>query len=92
MSIELEGINPYLAHFRVSPRDRYDEGRLRRDAIPLESHAETTVGPKRADPLMILQKQNLEQNRVQQLIPLRFGRMRLQPIYLFARRGSGSGQ
>jgi len=80
MSIELEGLNPYLAHFRASPRDRYDEGRSRRDTIPLESHAETTVGPGRADPLMILQKQNLEQNRVPQLIPLRFGRMSYSPF------------
>ena len=80
MSIELEGINPCLAHFRASPRDRYDEGRSKRETIPLESHAVTTVGPKRADPLMILQKQNLEQNRVQQLIPLRFGRMSYSPF------------
>ena len=37
-------------------------------------------GPDRADPLMILQKQNLDQNRVEQLIPLRFGRMSYSPF------------
>jgi hypothetical protein len=74
MNVKLEGLNPYLAHFRAPPRDRYGEGRSRRDTVPLESHAETTVGPKRVDPLTVLQKQNLDQNRVQQLIPLRFGR------------------
>ena len=80
MNVKLESLNPYLAHFHAPPRDRYDEGRSRRDTVPLESHAETTVGPQRADPLTVLQKQNLDQNRVQQLIPLRFGRMSYSPF------------
>jgi len=80
MNNQIESINPYLAHFRASPRDRYDEGRSKREKIPLESHAETTVGPGRADPLKILQKQNLDQNRVPELIPLRFGRMSYSPF------------
>ena len=80
MSETLEAINPHLAHFHAPPRDRYDEGRSRRETVPLESHAETIIGPERADPLMILQKQNLDQNRVEQLIPLRFGRMSYSPF------------
>ncbi len=45
MSVVLDSINPYLAHFHAPPRDRYDEGRSRRDTVPLESHAETAAGP-----------------------------------------------
>ena len=45
MSAILEGINPYLVHFHAPPRDRYDEGRSRRETVPLESHAETATGP-----------------------------------------------
>ena len=80
MNAKIEGLNPYLAHFRAPPRDRYDEGRSQRGTVPLESHAETIVGPNRVDPLTVLQKQNLDQNRVQQLIPLRFGRMSYSPF------------
>ena len=50
MSVKLEGISPYLAHFHAPPRERYDEGRSRRETVPLESHAETAAGPERADP------------------------------------------
>lgn len=80
MTIALASINPLLAHFHASPRNRYDEGRSRREVIPLESHAEALTGSKRADPLTILQKQNLSQNRVPDLIPLRFGRMSYSPF------------
>ena len=80
MNTVLENINPFLAHFHASPRDRYEEGRSKRDTIPLESHANTSVGPERVDPLTILQKQNSDQNRVQELIPLRFGRMSYSPF------------
>ncbi len=80
MSTILAGINPYLAHFHAPPRDRYDEGRSRRETVPLEAHADTAAGPERADPLTILQQQNLDQHRVQQLIPIRFGRMSYSPF------------
>ncbi|MFO0902549.1 MAG: DUF2252 domain-containing protein [Pirellulales bacterium] len=75
MNEKLAALNPYLKHFHAPPRDRYEEGRSRRAATPLESHAETAVGPQRIDPLTVLQKQNQDQNRVPELIPLRFGRM-----------------
>lgn len=80
MDSKLESINPYLAHFHAKPRDRQEEGRSRRDKVPLEAHAETLTGPKRSDPLTLLQKQNEEQNRLPQLIPLRFGRMGFTPF------------
>lgn len=77
---ELENLNPTLSHFHAPPRDRYEEGRARREAVPLESHAETPSGSLRLDPLQILQQQNIDQNRVEQLIPLRFGRMSFSPF------------
>ncbi len=80
MSVQLDGCNPYLAHFHALPRDRYDEGRSRRETVPLDSHAEATVLTARADPLTILNKQNQDQSRVQELIPLRFGRMSYSPF------------
>ena len=73
-----ERINPYLAHFHAAPRDRLEEGRSRRETVPLESHAETITGADRTDPLSILHKQN--ESRVQELIPLRFGRMSYSPF------------
>lgn len=80
MTATLEGINPYLARLHAPPRDRYDEGRSRRETVPLESHAETAADADRSDPLSVLQQQNLDQNRVQELIPLRFGRMSYSPF------------
>ncbi len=80
MSTKLERINPYLSHFHAPPRDRYDKGRSQRDTVPLESHLESTASVERADPLKILTKQNLDQNRVPELIPLRFGRMSYSPF------------
>ena len=73
-------INPLLTHYHAPPRNRYDEGRSRRETVPLESHAETATGSQRPDPLRILQQQNLDQHRVPELIPLRFGRMSYSPF------------
>jgi hypothetical protein len=80
MSGKLRNLNPYLSHFHAPPRDRYDEGRSQRETVPIESHAETPSGHHRTDPLKILQQQNLDQNRLEQLIPLRFGRMSYSPF------------
>ena len=43
MNVRLEGLNPYLTHFRAPPRDRYDEGRSRRDTVLLESDEGTPL-------------------------------------------------
>ena len=80
MNQGFNGVNPYLSHFHASPRDRLDEGRSKRDSVPLASHAETVAEAQRADPLQILKQQNVDQNRVQELIPLRFGRMSYSPF------------
>lgn len=76
----LENLNPFLTHTHASPRDRYEQGRSKRESVPIESHAESPTDPDRPDPLKILQQQNLDQKRVEQLIPLRFGRMSYSPF------------
>jgi uncharacterized protein (DUF2252 family) len=78
MNNSIDPINPVLAHFHAPPRDRYDEGRSRLEAVPLESHAETAADGDRTDPLEILKQQN--ESRLQDLIPLRFGRMSYSPF------------
>ncbi len=78
MNNTLDSANPLLAHFHAPPRERYDEGRSRREAVPLESHAVTTADTGRTDPLDVLKRQN--ESRLQELVPLRFGRMSYSPF------------
>jgi hypothetical protein len=61
MSVILEGTNPCLTQFHAPPWDRYDEGRLRHENVPLDSHVETAAGVERTDPRTILGQQNLNQ-------------------------------
>ena len=60
------------------PRARYERGRSQRDAVPLESHAESVGDADRADPLAILAQQ--DKRRLPELIPLRYGRMSATPF------------
>jgi uncharacterized protein (DUF2252 family) len=83
-----DSINPALVRFHAPPRDRYDEGRSRRESIPLESHADTSTSEERVNSLEILNRQN--ESRIQGLIPLRFGRMSYSPFTYF--RGAASVQ
>lgn len=78
MNNTLDSVNPVLAHFHAPPRDRYDEGRSRRETVPLESHAVTTTDTDRNSPLDVLKQQN--ESRLQELVPLRFGRMSYSPF------------
>ena len=77
MPIRLETINPHLAHLRAPPRDRFDQGRAIREIVPLEEHAEVAQ-PKRRDPISTLTKQ--DKTRLQELVPLRYGRMSFSPF------------
>lgn len=73
-------MTPHLSHFQLPTTNRYEQGRSQREIVPLECHAEIAAGPNRPDPLEILQQQNLDQDRLEELIPLRFGRMSLSPF------------
>ncbi len=61
------------AILRAAPAARHDAGRSRREAVPLEAHAEAAPAAGRADPLDILAAQ--DKTRLAELIPLRYGRM-----------------
>jgi len=58
---------------QAAPVDRYDAGRARLEAVPLEAHVEAALGTGRVDPLTILVEQ--EKTRLPDLIRLRYGRM-----------------
>ncbi|MEM7022857.1 MAG: DUF2252 domain-containing protein [Pseudomonadota bacterium] len=70
--------NRRLRHPAVPPAARYDAGRAQRDSVPLECHAEFAAGSDRSDPLQVLAGQ--DQNRLAELIPLRYGRMSQTPF------------
>ena len=78
MPYTADSINPMLSHFGESPANRHDMGRSQRDSVPLESHAEVVADADRADPLEILAQQDI--SRVEELIPLRYGRMSATPF------------
>ncbi len=61
-------------------------GRERRDAVPLEAHAELLVSDDRVGALSILQAQDA--NRLQDLVPIRYGRMLATPFTFL--RGSAA--
>ena len=61
-------------------------GRSRRQAVPRRSHAGWTPSPDRADPVAILSASN--ENRLQELVPIRIGRMLASPFNFF--RGAAS--
>ncbi len=71
-------LNPVLTQRCASPASRYEAGRAQRDALALEAHAELTTDTKRADPLAILAQQ--DKSRLQEVIPLRYGRMSRTPF------------
>jgi uncharacterized protein (DUF2252 family) len=53
--------------------ERYAAGKALRNKAPRSSHAAWTPDPKRPDPISMLEQAN--QTRLQQLVPIRFGRM-----------------
>jgi uncharacterized protein (DUF2252 family) len=69
------------------PREeRVAAGKALRQALPLERHAEWAPPPKRRDPIEILEKSN--RDRVQELVPIRYGRMLRSP-FTFLRGSAG---
>lgn len=63
---------------RESPDSRFEAGRSQRESVPLEAHAELSRHPDRPDPLAILARQ--DENRMPELVPLRYGRMSQTPF------------
>src|ERR1043165_6455388 len=69
-----------------SPRELAALGKAARKAVPRSSHAEFDPGPKRPDPLEIIEKQSA--TRVPELVPIRYGRMIESPFRFY--RGAAS--
>ncbi len=63
---------------RAAPAVRYDGGRARREAVPLEAHVEAAPATGRANALTILAGQDT--SRLADLVPLRYGRMSRTPF------------
>jgi len=70
--------NPTLAYEHASPRDRYDAGRAQREMVPLVAQADVPADADRPDPLAILQAQDA--TRLEEVVPLRYGRMSRTPF------------
>ncbi len=62
-------------------RDRVAAGRDRRAAVPLEAHADIGAAAGRPDPIDLLTSQDA--NRLQELVPIRHGRMRVTPFTFY---------
>ena len=56
-------------------------GKEARAKVPRELHATFEPGPRRPDPVSLLQEQ--AKNRVQELVPIRYGRMLVSPFTFF---------
>ena len=78
MSISLFKSESESAYLRAAPAERYDAGRSRREAVPLETHVNAALETGRTDPLTILGEQ--DKGRLAELIPLRYGRMSRTPF------------
>lgn len=80
-------VEAQAAEFR-SREERIAAGKLLREKVPRSSHAGWTAPLKRRDPIDILEKSNKEQDRVPELVPIRYGRMLRSP-FTFLRGSAG---
>src|SRR5690349_20300245 len=61
--------------------ERYAAGKALRSKAPRSSHAKWAPDPERPDPISMLEQAN--STRLQQLVPIRFGRMSLSPFAFY---------
>jgi uncharacterized protein (DUF2252 family) len=64
-----------------TPQERAALGKAARAEVPRSSHAEFAPGPKRPDPLEIIEKQSA--TRLPELVPVRYGRMSESPFRFY---------
>ena len=78
---EATGDLSLLASFtekRPSVQERLASGKALREKVPRADHGRFDKNPDRADPVAILEQQNV--SRVQKLVPVRFARMLASPF------------
>ena len=66
---------------RLTPQERAEAGRAARELASRGVHGEWQPAPDRADPVGLLEEQGA--SRVQELVPLRYGRMLVSPFTFF---------
>jgi len=64
-----------------SRAERYAAGKALRGKIPRSSHAQWAPDPERPDPVSLLEEAN--KTRLENLVPIRFGRMSLSPFAFY---------
>ncbi len=82
---ERESAEAQRPEFR-SREECLNQGKTLRDSLPRKIHAEWKPSPKRRDPINVLEDSN--QDRLPELIPIRYGRMLHSP-FTFLRGSSG---
>src|SRR5437588_1818648 len=65
----------------TSRAERYSAGKALRSNAPRSSHGEWAPDPERPDPISLLEESN--STRLQQLVPIRYGRMSMSPFAFF---------
>jgi len=65
----------------LTPAERASAGKAARAAVPRLVHGEWRPAPDRADPVALLEEQGA--SRVQELVPLRYGRMLVSPFTFY---------
>src|ERR1035437_9572176 len=66
---------------RLTPAERAARGKAARAEVPRDSHAVFDPPPDRPDPIALLEEQG--KSRVPELVPVRYGRMRVSPFTFF---------
>ena len=69
-------LETHLCH--LTPAERAARGKMARAEVPRASHAEFDPGPDRPDPIALLEEQG--KTRLQELVPVRYGRMMVSPF------------
>ena len=72
---------PVSEHARLQSGESAERGREARGLTPRSAHAEWSPAPDRADPVAVLAAQAA--TRVQELVPIRYGRMLVSPFTFY---------
>ena len=73
----------------ASADERAAAGKAARKKAPRSSHGDWAPAARRRDPVKVLEDQS--KGRVQELVPIRYGRMLASPFTLLPRRGGDHG-
>src|SRR6202000_1924533 len=72
---------PRAAHAVLQTGESAERGRAARDAVPRGAHGDWAPAPDRPDPIAVLRNQAA--TRLQDLVPIRYGRMLVSPFTFY---------